>query len=234
MARKAARRNEGAESGEELTDRWEIRDGTAIRHHRTPRTKMWIPRGLGAKPGYKIKDQRETQVIYRDSGTMVEMSDNWRTEGEKELPGTWTGWAEFEYEEEGDYTGPFGNRPNANTERFKRKAEDPGDEERLEVTADPVRDEDQEMNEEGASVNEMRKGLTMMDFDINVVDWLFSGDPMMSEHVNEIRRLTRLYGKRAASCTSAHHGSILASESYLHRRKDGADTRTSHGPNDVR
>ena len=67
---------------------------------------------------------------------------------------------------------------------MKRKAEDEGNEERKR------RDEgkDDEMNE-------IRQGLQLMGFNVDLIEWLLSSDLDIAKELNEVRRAVRLYGK---------------------------------------
>ena len=67
---------------------------------------------------------------------------------------------------------------------MKRKAEDEGNEERQRV---------HEGNED--EMNEIRQGLQLMGFNVDLIDWLVSDDLNIISELNEVRRAVRLYGK---------------------------------------
>ena len=66
----------------------------------------------------------------------------------------------------------------------KRKAEDEGHEERK--RRDEGNDDD---------MNEVRQGLSLMGFNVDLIEWLLSSNLDITSEVNEVRRAVRLYGK---------------------------------------
>ena len=101
----------------------------------------------------------------------------------------------------------------------KRKAEEEGDEERTRREEERVRLSNQrsqvtsgsgvkrkaeeEINEERKrphetnddEMNEIRRGLQLMGFNVDLIDWLVSDDLDIISELNEVRRMVRLYGK---------------------------------------
>ena len=58
-------------------------------------------------------------------------------------------------------------------------------------------------------MNEVRQGLYLMGFNVDVVDWLLSNDLDIISELNEVRRAVRLYGKRATAGSVSRNGGLL-------------------------
>ena len=67
---------------------------------------------------------------------------------------------------------------------MKRKAEEEGNEERKRP---------HEGNDD--AMNEVRQGLHLMGFNVDLIEWLLSSDLDVTSELNEVRRAVRLYGK---------------------------------------
>ena len=67
---------------------------------------------------------------------------------------------------------------------MKRKAEDEGNEDRK--RRDESNDDD---------MNEIRQGLCLMGFNVDLVEWLLDSNLDIINELNEVRRAVRLYGK---------------------------------------
>ena len=97
----------GARVKEELEDEWEVRGRRVIRHHRKPRKVTFTPVGTNCPVDVsKLKSKRVTHSINLESQVIQECVDEWRCDRpyynpfEPDLNARWTGWAEFELEDE--------------------------------------------------------------------------------------------------------------------------------------
>ena len=194
----------------------------------------------------KLKGKRTTQVIMDANGEIHEYVDDWTLDDAGGLSGNphdpfngeWTGWAEFEIEDEPkpevqEETGGGVKRKAEEDQEVtpeeedsenpksgvKRKAEEEGDEERTmreeermrtrnqrsEVTsgvgvkrkAEDEGNEERKRRDDGHDddMNEIRQGLNLMGFNVDLVNWLLSTDLDIISELNEVRRAVRLYGK---------------------------------------
>ena len=103
---------------------------------------------------------------------------------------------------------------------MKRKAEDEGNEERKR----PYESNDDDMNE-------VRQGLYLMGFNVDLVDWLLSGDLDIINELNEVRRAVRLYGKGQQQVQSHVTEAVRVNR---HGGQDGPDPRPRNGSCHVR
>ena len=69
-------------SERDLQDKLALRGDVVVRCDRAPGPEMRVPgNGMGARPGYRISDERRAHIIYREIGENIDMSDIWRTGG---------------------------------------------------------------------------------------------------------------------------------------------------------
>ena len=113
----------------EPEDEWEIRGKRVIRYHRKPRKVTFTPSGTGCPVDVsKLKSKRVTHSINSDTQVIQECVDEWRCTMPYYNPfddpnATWTGWTEFEIEDE--HNVPVQEEPRGGA---KRKADDEGNE----------------------------------------------------------------------------------------------------------
>ena len=140
----------------EEEDEWEIRGNRVICYHRKPRKMTFTPVNTRCPVNFnKLKSKRVTHCINLETGEIRECVDEWRCTRPYYSPfeaewanASWTGWAEFEIEDEGNP--PVEEEPRGGVTReveedqevnpeaeedgaragVKRKAEEEGDEER--------------------------------------------------------------------------------------------------------
>ena len=116
----------------EPEDEWEIRGKRVIRYHRKPRKVTFTPVGAGCPVDVsKLKPKRVTHSINLDTQVIQECVDEWRCTRpcyhpfEPDLNAAWTGWTEFEIEDE--HNAPVQEEPRGGV---KRKADGEGNEEK--------------------------------------------------------------------------------------------------------
>ena len=79
-------------------------------------------------------------------------------------------------------------------QELERKAEEEGDESRTRP-GERVDDDD--------DMNEVRQGLNLMGFSVDLVDWLLNSNLDIVGELNEVRRMVRLYGKNQQEVQSS-------------------------------
>ena len=98
-----------AEARVDLQDEWTLRGNNVTCLLRRPRRELFCPTGGGCPVSWqKLKGKRTTQVIMNANGEIREYVDDWTQDdaggpsGDPHNPfnGEWTGWAEFEIEDE--------------------------------------------------------------------------------------------------------------------------------------
>ena len=145
----------------------------------------------------RLKARRVTHCINVETGEIVECEDGWKTSQHPyfnplDSGKRWTGWTEFELEDEEEVNEPMDQRVEAPSERasgsdLKRKAEGEGDDERAnreetvvpkagvtrkneEVNEDDRDDKHHKLNDDDVNVDEIRTGLKLMGFNVDLVD----------------------------------------------------------------